>query len=669
MSEQNITQTLIFTSQPAHPYYGVWTDWSYGQVRGATLTISRNYSGLLTASIALLVSAATGGLWKILVYIAYHLRAQRERRDGLYHQQQNLLRNSASPSGALIELLHLTWAWRRHADRFLLRSLPMGLSALLCLGVFTLAGIFSSIAIKAAGTDTLTRSSSCGQWMAGNASYYASGDTSGDDMPLTLANTLNITSDAVNYARICYMSESDSSRCNVYTQPTLPFTTDTNPSCPFASRMCYSSDTVAGRVAYKLDTGKLDSNLHLGINARPKDRITYQRIATCAPLDTTGYTTTEQVNNPDGTNSSYTLERVYLGSRYSANGTDNSTYVYNENAGTYVRGYTLVALADTVFDPIPALKRTDADVSIFLLSGNTVQYIYPVTDPWFMTGASPAYSIWTGGAGGYRSALLVSVLGCAEQHQICNPANEQCTDLSGLSAIATQTNNIGLNTPQSAVFNILFELIDDKMSSIVSNLGATALQAEQLASQGVQLDLPSNQWAKEVASWFTVGLARLQQAPINYAAGSPGTSINYTFIVPGDPYLCANQKVRSTSEAVSFSVLGTSFIIAVCIVLILVSLVLDQVMGFIQERWNRGGYRHRQWLLDGKLQLQRLAYENAGIGTWIKVEDNIPVTILRDLFGMPDENNRGDPTEDPAVMAGENISFAAVGEKQVQVVN
>lgn len=88
MSEQNITQTLIFKSQPAHPYYGIWTDWSYGQVRGATLTTSRNYSGLLTAFIALLVSAATGGLWKILVYIAYHLRAQRERRDGLYHQRE-----------------------------------------------------------------------------------------------------------------------------------------------------------------------------------------------------------------------------------------------------------------------------------------------------------------------------------------------------------------------------------------------------------------------------------------------------------------------------------------------------------------------------------------------------------------------------------------------------
>jgi hypothetical protein len=289
-----------------------------------------------------------------------------------------------------------------------------------------------------------------------------------------------------------------------------------------------------------------------------------------------------------------------------------------------------------------------------------------VEDVWFSTGASQAYASGTA-TYAWTSALLVNVLGCAEQHQICNPTNEQCTDLSRLSAVLTQIDNIGLNTAQSAVAKFLLpEFSYDAMSSIVSYLGATALEAQQVASLGVQLNLPVVQWANEVASWFALGLARLQQAPINYAAGSPGTSINDTYIIPGDPNLCSNLKARSTSETVSFSVLGISVIVAVCIILILVSLVLDKVMGFIQNCWNRDGYRRRQWLLDGKLQLQRLAYENARIGTWIKVDDDIPVTILGDLFGMPDENNRGALTEGPAAMAGEKTSFADVGEKQVQ---
>jgi hypothetical protein len=35
--------------------------------------------------------------------------------------------------------------------------------------------------------------------------------------------------------------------------------------------------------------------------------------------------------------------------------------------------------------PVPALNRTDADVSAFLLSANAVQYLGAVDDPWFST--------------------------------------------------------------------------------------------------------------------------------------------------------------------------------------------------------------------------------------------------------------------------------------------
>jgi hypothetical protein len=321
-------------SQPAHPYYGVWIDWSYGQVRGATLTIRSTYSGLLTAFIALLVSAAGGGLWKILAYIAHQLRARRERRDGLYHQQQILLRNSASPSGTLIDLLHLTWAWRRNADIFLSRSLPLELGASLHLGLVALGGIFSSSAIKAAGADTLTQSSSCGQWF--------SASNAGASFVMAVASVQNITLSAANYASACYASTPDPLQCKVYTTPTLPFTTDQNASCPFVPGMCYLPDTAA----YKMDTGKLDSNFHLGINTRPEDRITYQRITTCAPLNTDGLTTIEQISNPG--NAGTLIETVHLGpnsdpssSNLGPNSDVNATYVYNNNSAAYVHGYTL----------------------------------------------------------------------------------------------------------------------------------------------------------------------------------------------------------------------------------------------------------------------------------------------------------------------------------------
>ena len=93
--------------------------------------------------------------------------------------------------------------------------------------------------------------------------------------------------------------------------------------------------------------------------------------------------------------------------------------------------------------------------------------------------------------------------------------------------------------------------------------------------------------------------------------------------------------------------------------MILASLVIDKIGHFIQERL--GGYRHRQWLLDGQLQLQRLAYENAGIGTWINAEKDVPVTVRGELLGMLDKKIAGDPTKDAAMTGGEKVSFGAPG--------
>ena len=43
-----------------------------------------------------------------------------------------------------------------------------------------------------------------------------------------------------------------------------------------------------------------------------------------------------------------------------------------------------------------------------------------------------------------------------------------------------------------------------------------------------------------------------------------------------------------------------------------------------------------QWTLDGKLQLQRLAYEEAGQGHWNGGASSVPVTRKNDLLGIPE---------------------------------
>jgi hypothetical protein len=318
-------------SQPDYVYIGPWVDWSFGPVRGATLTLSHTTSGLLIAFIALLVSAAGGGVWKIVSYITHQLRSSRVPRDGLHQQQQNILRNSGSPSEALMGLLQLTRAWRKNADKTLLRSSPLELSAAAFLVLFTLAGIFSSSAIRAVGSDTLARSPFCGVWSQPGT---ITNDSNG---LLSAINQLNSTVSAAAYASTCYTSTPNPLRCNTYTKPTLPFTTNQNASCPFTSGICYYSDNTA----YELNTGKLDSDLDFGINTRKEDRVTFQRVTICAPIHTNGYTTIQKGNSTSGTNQAETLiETVYFGGVQDAD--NNETYIYNNESAAYVDRYTLM---------------------------------------------------------------------------------------------------------------------------------------------------------------------------------------------------------------------------------------------------------------------------------------------------------------------------------------
>lgn len=298
--------------------------------------------------------------------------------------------------------------------------------------------------------------------------------------------------------------------------------------------------------------------------------------------------------------------------------------------------------------PLPPLALSDADVTVYFLSANAIQYVGPVDDPWFAAHvAVDSVDSDTGlNITKYSADLPVSGLSCTDQYQICNPSNEKCTALSGIFVIVAEIldNDIGLNDLQSNITErIIGVLLSSGMEHMVEARGSAALQAQKSESFVTQIALPSNQWQIEVTTWFTTALAKLQQRMVDYAAGPPGPLTGNSSIIPGEPTMCSNQRVRSGPEFTSFSVLGITVIVVVSAVLIIISLLLDKISGIIQKRWQHGGYRHKQWILNGKLQLQRLAYEGAGIGEWANLEEQIPLTTGGQKFGMPE---RGKTTMD-----------------------
>ena len=178
-------------------YTGPWINWSHGLIRGSTITLSERDAGLLTAFLAIFVSAAGVACWRIMSYIMHQYRATQEPQDGLHHQQQAIFRNTSSPGGASWQFVLLMWFWRKNATRSLLRNLPFVILALLNIALFGVAGIFSSEVTKAAGNETLVRSPNCG--------YLAlSDDVTQESEAAFIALDLNDTLSASTYSRACY---------------------------------------------------------------------------------------------------------------------------------------------------------------------------------------------------------------------------------------------------------------------------------------------------------------------------------------------------------------------------------------------------------------------------------------------------------------------------------
>ena len=71
---------------------------------------------------------------------------------------------------------------------------------------------------------------------------------------------------------------------------------------------------------------------------------------------------------------------------------------------------------------------------LFFLSQNNIAYMNPVFDPWFS--ANGTYTVPDSKPKASRADFDVSVMGCAEQYRMCNPATGACTPFSGFLSLS-----------------------------------------------------------------------------------------------------------------------------------------------------------------------------------------------------------------------------------------
>ena len=261
-------------------YLGFWTNWSYGRIRGATLTLTNRDGGLLIAFLAVFVVVAGRSFWRITCFMIHSALSSNTARDGIYHQRQAILRNAESGGSGLLRLIRMNWAWRtRTRAHPYLRILPLMTFAFLNLGCLTVAPIYSSRVSTSMGDEVLLSGRNCGFGLV-------DGIDTEDYMTTFLPYIHQRMTFSANYAQTCYRKDTASQDCPTFVRKSLPWTGTYDIGCPFPGR-----DKICRRNSrnIRLDTGYIDSHFDLGINSPSENRFSVRNMVDCAPLNTEGY--------------------------------------------------------------------------------------------------------------------------------------------------------------------------------------------------------------------------------------------------------------------------------------------------------------------------------------------------------------------------------------------
>jgi hypothetical protein len=611
-----------------------------GRWRGTTITLSQGDGALLLAFVATFIALVSIRLWRITSFALHQLHATNRAHDGLHFQRQHTLRNTTSPAAAAKIFVLQLWYWRK-TKHVVWRTLPWAIFTLLYIAVFAVLAVFSSRVSTGASSSRLISSKDCGSWHIN------------DSLPITnrmlidLEKTAYDVANAVGTVRSCYSSNATSLAC--YTAPVPMLGSDANPvACPFGDNICFDGK------AFEVKARSIDSRLHLGINARPEDGILYDRQLTCAPLVSKGYGVNVTDSAPprvqyfygsgDQNRSNFTFE--YLLSRSSAD------VSYQVNIWEHRLSNA------SLWSLIPALARTGADTFIIFVEQNSVLHRKANKDPVFSANNRVDKD---SGVPQYRSDRYVSPIACFQQHRFCSPTDSaQCFPWSGRYEMLTNTpRSHGFNTRQIATAGRIF--LASQASSLYETINARSskcLRAQDKMDWLFQMPLPDNQWEIEVLTWAQQGLAALQAAVTDYAAG-PSIELDGAYMlkmyheddeIPANysaearevdrawKDMCANQIVRDAQGTLNFSVVGLAVIIVLGVFIAVLSYVVEPLTAVVQKMLHTGVGRADAWQRDEGLQTLRMLFEAHGRGSWTGAADMVPVTVEKgEAFFFPEE--------------------------------
>jgi hypothetical protein len=314
-------------------YTGRWQDHSRGQILGDTVTIDVRWGGYLIAALSTFIGLVGTALWSLLAFTIHQYRAGPDKEDAVFFQQQVVYRNQASTFDAFLDIVRISWAWRRkkvagkRVDGLGRRSFIFSLPPVLIFAAFTAAGIFIG---EVAGPTYRSNNVKIGRSRCG---YFSFDTETADGARALQLKILNDTMTGRQYAKSCYHSNSTFTDCSLFPVQSLPYSSSLV-ECPFGNDPSGEVSCLPDQGnALQMDTGLLDTNRYLGINAAPSNRLLLRKIVTCSPIRIHDYieiATTDDPNFPE-------LE-VYMGAIPAG---PNYTYSYETHTRSDVVGYQI----------------------------------------------------------------------------------------------------------------------------------------------------------------------------------------------------------------------------------------------------------------------------------------------------------------------------------------
>ena len=242
---------------------------------GRTITTDAKGGNVVIVILSISTSVAVAQVWQLLEFIIHQWRAKGIPADGLFWQQQALLRTLPTPFALAADSVQLWWRWKE-SHRALLRSLTQILLAISFIIGSLAASIFSSYLVKTSNIEILVSSPKCALLNLTDLGYGYLETT----MPILRS-----------YAEDCYQPGSFlPARChNIFTRPSISIA-KTRTSCPWLSSMCLQAPIPGGeQPAVALDTGMVDMGPQLGANFPRKDSVKFRRVTTCSILPLEGH--------------------------------------------------------------------------------------------------------------------------------------------------------------------------------------------------------------------------------------------------------------------------------------------------------------------------------------------------------------------------------------------